>query len=220
MVDDDERDPCRLSAEHADACDVDALVTQLLDRGAAVDIVADGANESDCCPHPGRGNRLVGALAAVVLSERAARDGFAARRQDRCRNDEIDVDRSDDENRALSSARLDQLSGPPDGSPPSSSSIDAGVEPSVSASFVAAPPEPPLPLRLTSSPSASAGCELVVAPTVMAGSTSADRSPTAPCSWNPSSAERGVPVPVHACWSGERGPFSTEGSSGGAPNSS
>jgi hypothetical protein len=52
--------------------------------------------------------------------------------------------------------------------PAHASSIVAGVEPSASASFVAAPPEPPLPLRLISISSASAGCELVVAPTVIA----------------------------------------------------
>ena len=60
-------------------------------------VVTDRADEEGPRPEPGGGHRLVAALAAVVLREPAADDGLALAGQPLRRDDEVLVDRADDD---------------------------------------------------------------------------------------------------------------------------
>ena len=59
-------------------------------------VVADGADEADLGAEPGRGDRLVGALAARDAVELGARERLPRPRQPRDGGDEVEVDRADD----------------------------------------------------------------------------------------------------------------------------
>ncbi len=99
-VDRDQRDAGRLAVEPRDRADVDALGGELLDRGRAEVVVADRAREPHARAGAGRGDRLVGALAAAVTGEAPAGDGLARLGEAVERDDEVGVDRADHEHRA------------------------------------------------------------------------------------------------------------------------
>ncbi len=99
-VDRDQRDAGRLAVEPGDRADVDALGRELLDRGRAEVVVADRAGEPHARAGAGRGDRLVGALAAAVTGEAPAGHGLARLGKAVERDDEVGVDRADHEHGA------------------------------------------------------------------------------------------------------------------------
>jgi hypothetical protein len=96
-VDGDQRDAGRHAGELRDCTDVDPLVRQLAERRRAEIVVADRADERHRGAEPRCGDRLVGALAAAVAGEAAARHRLARPRQRGNRDDEVGVDRADDD---------------------------------------------------------------------------------------------------------------------------
>ncbi len=99
-VDEDERDAGRLVRELDDAGDVDPLGLQGRSGLGPERVGADRADERHRRPEPGRRDRRVAALAAVVALEPPADDRLAGGRQPVDDGDEVDVDGADDDHPA------------------------------------------------------------------------------------------------------------------------
>ena len=97
LVDHDQRDAGGLVGEREQPGDIDALGLERRPRRPPERVVADRPDEERPCPEPGGGHRLVAALAAVMLREPAADDGLAGRGKPLRRDDEVLVDRADDD---------------------------------------------------------------------------------------------------------------------------
>ena len=99
-VDEDQRDPGRLIGKRPQLGDVDALGVEGSACRPTEVVVPDRADERCRRPEPGRGDRLVPAFPAMVLRETTADDGLTGRRQRAAGDDQVDVDRPDDDSPA------------------------------------------------------------------------------------------------------------------------
>jgi hypothetical protein len=70
---------------------------QLRERRLGQPVVADGGDEADVGAEPSRGHRRVAALSAAIALEAAAQHRFAPPRQPLGGDDQVDVDRPDDD---------------------------------------------------------------------------------------------------------------------------
>ena len=96
-IDQDQGDAGRRLLERGEERDVDAVRGEGGPGLGAEVVVAHGPDEQDRPPEPRRGHGLVPALAAVVALEDPAGDGLAGRREPLAANDQVDVDRADDD---------------------------------------------------------------------------------------------------------------------------
>jgi hypothetical protein len=98
---DDQRDAGRFTWQDGDVGDVDPFAPEISERRRAGVVVANGADQ----PNTGAGvrssDRGVRALAAAVRLHAAADDGFSGARQSRRDDNQVDVDRADDDHGAL-----------------------------------------------------------------------------------------------------------------------
>ena len=97
LVDHDQRDPGGLVGEREQPGDIDPLGLERRSCRPPERVVTDRPDEEGPCPEPGGGHRLVAALAAVVLREPAADDGLALGGKPLRGDDEVLVDRADDD---------------------------------------------------------------------------------------------------------------------------
>ncbi len=104
--------PVEFGRQHADAADIDALGTQLVERGTPKIVDAHCTDERHRGAHPCGSHGLIRALAALVLGEDAAGHGLAALGQHGHRDDEVDVDGSDNQHRPPRRLWLNQWTAP------------------------------------------------------------------------------------------------------------
>ncbi len=82
--------------------EVDSVLAQEIQRGAGESVVSDGTDEHDLGPGAASRQRLVGALAPRMHRECAARQRLTQIRQPRHACDQIEVDRTEDDDHRTS----------------------------------------------------------------------------------------------------------------------
>jgi len=140
--DDDERHTRRLAVDATDPRHVDPLGLECRDPVVAVLVGTDGRDHRDTRPGAGCRDRGIGTLSAVMNGEAAAEHRLAGRRKVVGRDDEVDVERTDDDdvpshvgestaaagasatNRPRPAGTRRDREGGPDGSPTARSSAD------------------------------------------------------------------------------------------------
>ena len=97
LVDDDQGNAGGFVGEGQEPREIDPLLLERRPCRPPERVVTDRPDEEGPCPEPGGGHRLVAALAAVMLREPAADDGLALPGKPLGRDDEVLVDRADDD---------------------------------------------------------------------------------------------------------------------------